>query len=177
MEQKKPQLIAKEEEVAKLQGFFENASAVVMTDYRGISVSEDTALRKKMRENDITYIVAKNTLLKRACNNTGIDLLDPYFEGPTAIAFSNNPVELAKIISTFIKESKKTEIKVGLLDNKLLTVADIDALAKLPTKEVLLAKLLGSMQSPLAGFAGVTSGLLRQLVTVVDKVREQKEAS
>ncbi|MGI5891177.1 MAG: 50S ribosomal protein L10 [Bacillota bacterium] len=177
MEQKKPQRIEKEQEVARLQELFENANAVIMTDYRGITVAEDTALRAKMRENGINYIVAKNTMLKLACNNLGITDLDPYFAGPTAIAFSDNPVELSKIISTFIKEKKKTQIKVGLLDRKMLSASDIDALSKLPSREVLLAKLLGSMQSPLVGFASVSSGLLRQLVTVVDKVREQKEAS
>lgn len=175
MADKKPQLIAKEQEVARLQDFFANASAVVMTDYCGISVEQDTELRRKFRQADITYIVAKNTLLKRASNNLGVTALDPYFEGPTAIAFSDNPVELAKIISTFIKETQKTEIKVGLLDNQMLTVAEIEALAKLPSREELLAKLLGSMQAPLYGLAGVTTGMLRQLVTVVDAVREQKE--
>jgi large subunit ribosomal protein L10 len=177
MEEKKPQRIAKEEEVARLKAKFDEAGVVIMTDYCGISVAEDTAFRKKMRESGIDYIVAKNTLLKIACNNSGITDLDPYFAGPTAIAFGNEPAELAKIISDFIKGSKKTSVKVGWMDDKLLSAEEIEVLAKLPSKEVLLAKVLGSMQSPLYGFASVSAGLLRQLVTVVDKVREQKEAS
>lgn len=93
----------------------------------------------------------------------------------TAIAFSNDPVELAKAFNAFIKENKKLSLKVGVLNNKLVNAEGIDKLAKLPPKEVLLARVAGAFQAPMVGFASVSAGLLRQLVTVTDRVREQKE--
>lgn len=176
MENKKPQLIEKEEKVQELLDYFKGASAVVLTDYRGITVAEDTDLRAKMRKAGINYVVAKNTLLKKAYDQINEGLLDEHLNGPTAIAFSQDPVALAKIVSEFISQKKKTTIKAGLLEDRLISAKDIDALAKMPPKEVLLARLLGAMQSPMYGFAGCTAGMLRQLVTVTDRIREQKEA-
>ena len=109
--EKKPQVIAKEQKVAELQELFANSQAVFLTDYRGISVAEDVKLRAKMREAGINYLVAKNTLIKIACNNYGSNELDSYLNGPTAIAFAEDPVAAAKILSDFVKESKKTQIK------------------------------------------------------------------
>ena len=111
--EKKPQVIAKEQKVAELQELFANSQAVFLTDYRGISVAEDVKLRAKMREAGINYLVAKNTLIKIACNNYGSNELDSYLNGPTAIAFAEDPVAAAKILSDFVKESKKTQIKAG----------------------------------------------------------------
>lgn len=148
---------------------------MIITDYRGLSVAEDTVLRRKMREANINYLVAKNTLINLASKDIN-DELTNYLEGPTSVAFANDPVVAAKILSEYLKAVKKGSIKAALLDNKLITAAEVDALAKLPSREVLLAQLLGAMQSPLAGFVGCASGILRQLVTVTDKIREQKEA-
>ena len=175
MVDKKPQRLAKEAEVARLQELFANSQATILTDYRGLSVAQDVKLRAKMREAGIEYNVAKNTLLKLACNNTGQDALDPYFAGPTAVAFADDPVSLARILSEFIEETKKTKIKAGLLEGKFLSPDEVDALAKLPTREVLLAQVAATFASPMSSFAGVGAAMLRQLVTVVDKVREQKE--
>ncbi|MDO4581575.1 MAG: 50S ribosomal protein L10 [Bacillota bacterium] len=174
--EKKPQVLAKEAEVAELQQLFNENQAVILTDYRGISVAEDVALRAKMRAAGIEYRVAKNTLLKIANNNDGSSLFDDYLKGPTAVAFTNQPVEAAKIISEFIKTTKKTSIKAGLLDGKLINAADVEALAKLPSREVLLGQLAGMLAQPMSSFAGSCTALLRQFATVVDKVREQKEA-
>lgn len=171
----KPQDLKKAEQVQKLNDSFKNNEAVVFVDYRGISVEKDTLLRAKMRNADIEYTVAKNTLIKRAYDEIEEGLLDQFMEGPTSIAFSNDPVELAKLITTFMKDNKVMALKAGVLNGNLIDVAAIENLAKLPAREVLLAQLLGAMQSPLSGFAGVTAGLLRQLVTVTDRVREQKE--
>ena len=91
---------------------FDQAEAVVLTDYKGITVAEDTELRANMRKEGITYIVAKNTLLKKAYDQINEGLLDEYLNGPTAIAFSNDPVALAKILSEFVTKKKKTSIKV-----------------------------------------------------------------
>ena len=174
--EKKPQVIAKEQKVAELQDLFANSQAVFLTDYRGISVAEDVKLRAKMREAGINYLVAKNTLIKIACNNYGSNELDSYLNGPTAIAFAEDPVAAAKILSDFVKESKKTQIKAAMLSGKLIDAQGVEDLAKLPSREVLLAQVAGAFAAPMSSFAGVTAGILRQLVTVVDKVREQKSA-
>lgn len=174
--EKKPQVIAKENEVAELQGLFTNCQAAILTDYRGISVSEDVTLRAKLREAGIEYRVAKNTLLKIACNNSGNTELDTFLSGPTAIAFADDPVAAAKILSEFAKSSKKTEIKAGLLNGQFMDAASVESLAKLPSREVLLAQVAGGLVAPMSSFAGVLSGMLRQVVTVFDAVREQKSA-
>ena len=129
-----------------------------------------------MREAGINYLVAKNTLIKIACNNYGSNELDSYLNGPTAIAFAEDPVAAAKILSDFVKESKKTQIKAAMLSGKLIDAQGVEDLAKLPSREVLLAQVAGAFAAPMSSFAGVTAGILRQLVTVVDKVREQKSA-
>ncbi|MEG1500322.1 MAG: 50S ribosomal protein L10, partial [Clostridiales bacterium] len=100
--------------------------------------------------------------------------LDPFLEGPTAIAFSEDPVVLAKVFGDFMKTNKKMELKAGALGNQLLDANGIEALAKLPSKEVLLGQVAGAFQAPMVAFAGCAVALLRQLVTVTDAVREQK---
>jgi len=176
MENTKPQLLEKQAKVADLKDSINNSAAVLLTDYRGITVAEDTKLRAKLRGCGIKYTVAKNTMIKRACQELGIEGLDQHLEGPTAIAFADDPVVLSKAFTAFIKEAKKTQIKAGLLGSQAISANDVEVLAKMPPKEVLLAQVLGMLQSPLAGFAGVTSGMLRQLVTVTDQLRQQKEA-
>ena len=127
--EKKPQVIAKEQKVAELQELFANSQAVFLTDYRGISVAEDVKLRAKMREAGINYLVAKNTLIKIACNNYGSNELDSYLNGPTAIAFAEDPVAAAKILSDFVKESKKTQIKAAKLSGKLIDAQGVEAVS------------------------------------------------
>ena len=173
---KKPQLIEKEQTVNALRELLADSQSTMLVDYRGITVSEDTQLRRRLRAAGVVYKVEKNTLIKRACNDSGINFLDSYLEGTTAIAFSKDPVALAKTLSQFMTEFKKMQVKAGILDNQLLTADQVDALAKLPAREVLLSQLLGAFQAPMSSFAGACSAMLRQLVTVVDKVREQKEA-
>ena len=148
--EKKPQVIAKEQKVAELQELFANSQAVFLTDYRGISVAEDVKLRAKMREAGINYLVAKNTLIKIACNNYGSNELDSYLNGPTAIAFAEDPVAAAKILSDFVKESKKTQIKAAMLSGKLIDAQGVEDLAKLPSREVLLAQVAGAFAAPMS---------------------------
>ena len=163
--EKKPQIVAKENKVAKLQERISASSGVVLTDYRGLTVAEDTELRANLRKAEVEYRVAKNTLIKRAANNLEITDLDSYLEGPTAIAFSGDPLAVSKILVEFADKHKALEIKAGLVDGKFADLAVITSLAKLPSREVLLAKLLGSMQSSLYSF-----------VRVIDQIREKKEA-
>ncbi len=174
---KKPQRIAKENLVAALKELFQNNSAVLLMDYKGITVNDDTAFRRAMREAGVTYQVSKNTFIKRAANDEGITDLDPFLEGTSSIAFSNDPVALAKVVSDFAKDHPAIVVKAGLLEGKLLPAADVAALAKLPSREVLLSQVLAGMQSPMTGFAGALQGLLRNFVNVLDQIREQKESA
>lgn len=173
---KKPQVLEKEAEVAQLTEMLNSHQAAMLINYKGISVKEDTELRVRMRSSGVKYLVAKNTLIKIACHNVGIQSMDEFLQGTTAMAFAKDPVALATVISKFMKEFRKLEVKAGLLEGKAISPKQVDALAKLPSKEILLSQVLAGLQTPMSKFAGVASAMLRQLVTVVDKVREQKTA-
>lgn len=161
---KKPQMIQKEEQVTQLEAWLKENTAVVLADYRGLTVAEDTALRSELRKNDIGYHVAKNTLIKRAANNLEITALDEYLNGLTALAYAADPVAVTKILSKFAEEHKALELKAGLVDGKFVDAEEIKALAKMPSREVLLGRFMGSIQSSLYGF-----------VRAVDAIREKKE--
>lgn len=173
---KKPQRVVKENLVTGIKADIKSNSAMLLMDYKGISVNDDTKFRRQLREAGMKYYVAKNTFIKRATNDEGIDVLDAYLEGTTSVAFGNDPVALAKTVAEFAKKHKAIKVKAGLVDGALLPAAQLDNLAKLPPREVLLAQVVGGMQAPLTGFAGALQGLLRNLVYVVDQVREQKTA-
>ncbi len=164
--EKKPQVIEKENQVAELQKLFTDNSAVVIADYRGITVAQDVKLRAKMREAGVDYRVAKNTLIRIAANNYGTTELDAVLEGPTAIAFSSDPIAAAKILGDFIKENKVGVFKAGLLDGKYLDADGLEALAKLPPREILLAQIAGCFAAPMSALARVTN-----------LVKEAKEAA
>jgi large subunit ribosomal protein L10 len=171
---KKPQMLQKEQAVEELRKKMDDAVITILTDYRGLNVAEDTELRAKLREAGVSYAVAKNTLIKLAAHGLEIDDLDQFLEGPTAVAFSSDPVGVSKVLIEFAKTHKKLEIKSGLLEKKLVNAEEITNLAKLPSREVLLAQLLGAVQSPMYGFAGSLAGILRKFVYALDQVREQK---
>lgn len=161
---KKPQMIQKEEQVAQIQSWLQESAAVVLADYRGLTVAEDTELRAELRKNDIGYKVAKNTLIKRAANNLEITELDSYLEGPTVLAYAADPIAISKILTKFTEGHEALEIKGGLVDGKLVTLDEIKALAKIPGREALLGRFLGSLQSSMYGLA-----------RVLDAVREKAE--
>lgn len=169
---------AKEAAVAEVREKLSRTKGAVLTNYRGLTVSQDTKLRRALREAGIEYRVVKNTMTRIAANEIGLQGLDTYLEGPTAIAFSYaDPVAPAKIISDFIKENKLQvmEIKAGLVEGKVVDAEGVKALASLPSREVLLAKMLGSMQSPISGLVNVLQGTIRNVVYALDAVRKQKE--
>ena len=174
---KKPQRIAKENAVSAIVEQIKNNDAILLLDYKGITVNEDTAFRRLLREAGIDYRVTKNTFIKLAANGEGITDLDPFLEGTSAIAFSNDPVGMAKIVSDFAKEHEAIKVKVGMLDGKVLPAEQVAALAKLPSREVLLAQVAGGLQSPMVGFAGALQGLLRNFVYALEQVRQQKESA
>lgn len=172
-----PNIEAKKRVVDEIKERLEKIQGAVLTDYRGLNVAEVTELRNKLREAGVEFKVLKNTLTRIAAHQVGLEDLDSYLEGPTAIAFGiDDPVAPAKILSEFAKAHKALEIKAGILENKVIDAEGVKALADLPSREVLLAKLLGAMQSPMYGFAGSLQGLLRNLVYVLDAVREKKAA-
>ena len=161
---KKPQLIAKENQVAEIQQWISGNSGVVLADYRGLTVAEVTELRSKLRQAEVGYKVAKNSLIKRAANNLEITALDAYLEGPTAIAYAQDAIAVAKILVEFAEQHDKLEIKGGLLDGEFMDVQVITSLAKLPSREELLGRMLGSLQSSLYSF-----------VRVIDQIKEKQE--
>ena len=172
--------LEKQVAVATIKENLKNAKGVVFADYRGITVAQDTALRRKMRQAGVEYRVVKNTLTSIAAKEVGIEGLDQYLEGLTVMAFSTTDVIApAKLVAEFIKESKsKTyQIKAGIVDGKTIDANNVKALADLPPREVLLAKMLGSMQSPITGFVNVLQGNIRNLVYALDAVKKQKESA
>ena len=141
---------------------FKAASAGVFVDYRGLTVEEDTELRRKFREAGVEYKVVKNTLTSRAAKEVGLEALDPILNGPTALAMSvDNPVAPAKIIAEFAKKHEALEVKAGFMDGAVMSIDEVKTLAATPTREELLAKMMGSMKSPI-------SGLVRLLNTIVE---------
>lgn len=168
----------REEKVKKVEEIkdrFNRSVAAVLTDYRGLNVTDITQLRRKLLEEDVEYKVVKNTLTRIALEDTDYDL-DEYLKGPTAIAFSEkDPVAPAKIISDFAKVHKELEIKGGVVEGKVVSQEVIDKLAKLPTREELLAKAVGSIQAPLQGIVGVLNAPMRDFVGVLHAIREEKE--
>jgi len=165
----------KEQMLEMLKEKINSSQLVVFANYQGLNVDAMTKLRRKMRESGSEIKVAKNTIAKLAAKELGLEEINPYLEGPTAFAFGfEDPVAPAKALNSFAKEYKQLEIKGGILEGRVVDAKKIAALADLPTREVLLAKVLGGMQAPMYGFAGALQGLLRNLVYVLDAVREKK---
>ncbi|MEG1813373.1 MAG: 50S ribosomal protein L10 [Clostridia bacterium] len=161
--------------VADIKAKFEQAQSVVMLDYRGLTVAEDTELRSQCRAAGVEYAVLKNTMIELAVQQLGITGLEGYLKGPTAVAFGmTDAVAPAKVLTDYIKKSKKTQIKCGVVDGQTLDAAGVQVLSELPPKEVLIAKMMGSLNAPITNFVGVLSATLRSLVYAIDAVRKQK---
>lgn len=164
--------------VAEIKELLVNSKCTILVDFCGLTVAQDTALRRKMREAGVHYNVVKNTLLRIAAQEAGIEGLEPVLEHNTAIAVApEDPVAVAKIVCDFAKENKELKIKIGVLDGKAISVEEIKALAALPPKEVLIAKMLGSMNAPISGFVNVLQGTIRNVVYALEAVRKQKESA
>ncbi|WP_297862525.1 50S ribosomal protein L10 [uncultured Acidaminococcus sp.] len=162
--------------VAELKDLLTSSKGVVLVDYCGLTVAEDTELRSKMREAGVKYMVAKNTFIRIAAQEAGIEGLDAYLEHNTAVAFSaEDPVAPAKILNDFSKDHKALEIKAGILDGKVIGLDEVKAVAELPSREELLAKLVGSMQAPISGLVNVLQGTIRNFVYTLEAVRQKKE--
>lgn len=164
----------KYEVVEELHEAFLASKVVIATDYKGLSVETISELRKRLRESNSTFRVVKNTLLTIASIDTSVEVAKDLFSGPTAVAMnSEDPVVTAKILTDFAKANEKLEIKFGAMDGRVLSVDDIKALSSLPSREVLLAKVLSAMNgvptSAVQVLAAVPQKFLNLLVALKDK--------
>lgn len=172
-----PNIEAKQVIVQEIADKMKNAQGTVVVDYRGLNVEEVTELRKKARENNIDYKVYKNSMMRFAAKEAGVEGLLDVLVGPTAIAFcEDDPVAPAKLINDFAGEHKALEIKAGVVEGKVLDVAGVKELAELPPREVLVARVLGGLNAPISGFANVLNANLKGLVVALNAIAEQKGA-
>lgn len=167
----------KKQVVEEIKEKIGNSQAVVLVDYRGLNVEEVTELRKKYREAGVDYKVYKNTLMRFAFKDAGLEDFNEFLTGPNGIAFSfEDPVSPAKITSEFAKDHKNLEIKAGIVDGMIIGLDQIKDLAELPSREVLVAQVLGGLNAPITGFVNVLQGNMRNLVYALNAVREKQEA-
>jgi len=169
----KPEKVAA---VAEISAQFRESSAAVITEYRGLSVAKMTQLRAALGTGS-TYSVAKNTLVKRAAPDAGVEGLDVLFVGPTAIAFvTGEPVDAARALKTFAKDNKALVIKGGYMDGRTLTVDEVERIADLDSRDVLLAKLAGAMKGNLSKAAGLFSAPASQFARLAAALQDKKAA-
>lgn len=152
--------------VDEIKELLDGAETAVVVDYRGLTVAQDTELRKKLREAGVGYKVYKNTMIRFAAKGTAFEALEPNLEGPTALAVSKEDATApARVLAEFAKKADKLELKAGVVEGTYYDAKGIQVIATIPSREVLLGKLLGSIQSPIANFA-----------RVINQIAEAKEA-
>lgn len=167
----------KEASVAELEDLFKNSEAVLLTEYRGLTVAQLKELRGKIRDN-AQYAVVKNTLAKIAAKNAGIDGLEDLMVGPSALAFvSGDTVSVAKALREFTKANPLLVVKGGFFDGAVISAAEVNKLADLESREVLLAKIAGLFKAPMFGAAYLFNAPLTKTVRTVDALREKQEAA
>lgn len=173
-----PKIVDQKKEVVKqIEEKINAAKLVVFTDYRGLTVDEMSDLRNRLRVPGVEYKVLKNSMTEFALKNTGHEDVVADIVGPNAVIFSSeDPVGPVKSVYEFIKQYKKLEVKVGILEGQKLEPDRIKALADLPSREVLIAQVLGTMQAPITSFVYVLNANLTGLARAIDQIREQKAA-
>ena len=168
----------KADQVAALTERFQHAASVAVTDYSGLTVEKATLLRKELRQKNVGYLVAKNTLLKIAAHQAGLKDIDSYLTGQTAIAFgTEDPGPMAKVLFDFGKTSQKPKIKAIFIEGRLYTGAEIERVAKLPSREQLLSQLVGNIIAPLQNFMFVLNAVTRDFVGTVEALKEKQSKS
>ncbi len=168
----------KKELVERLNQQLSEAELAIIIDYKGLNVEKMTTLRARMREQGIGLEVIKNTLLKRAIENTGAQCLEQYLTGPNALVVSvSDPVAPAKILVDFAKDNEKLEIKAGSLNGQLLSFEEIGQLAKMPSREELLGKFVRTLNEVPSSFVRVLNQVPGSLVNVLTAIKDQKEAA
>lgn len=168
-------IAAKQKIVDGLKEKIERSSVIVISDYHGFSVKDLTVLRGKLRADGSEFCVAKNTLIERAVKDAGLPDLASGLKGSTAILFGyKETVGPLKIIFQFIKEAEKGSVRIGLVDKNTYDQASLEAISKLPSREQLVAQVVGGLKSPLAGLVNVLQGPIRKLAYALDAIRKQK---
>ncbi len=169
---------AKEKFIEEIARELEEAELIIVADYRGLNVAGVTDLRRRLKAEQCNYRVVKNTLTRLACRKIGLERLEAYLEGPTAIAYTAaDPVGAARVFLEFSREHEALSVKGGLLSGQSLEPAQIKALGEIPPREILLAQVCGGFQAPMAGLVNVLQGNIRALVYALDAVRRLKEAA
>ena len=163
--------------VAEVSGKLTDAQAAMLAEYRGLSVAQMTVLRRKAHEGKVYLRVVKNTLARRAVEGTSFECLKDQMSGPLAFAVSTDPVAVAKILSEFAKDNEALKIKAGAMGGKLMSLAQIQALAVLPGREQLLAMLLGTMQAPVRTFVQTLNEVPAKFVRALAAVRDVKASA
>ncbi len=164
----------KVQEVTEIAELLRTASLAVLTDYRGLSVADLQRLRAELRPHESEFRVMKNTLAGLAADQVGLGDIRPLLEGPTAMVIATaEPVAPAKVVNDFVRTSKILKVKGAVLEGQVIPAADIERLATLPPREVLLGKVVAGIQSPLYGLVGVLSGTIRSLAYVLQARAEQ----
>ena len=172
----------KQEMVTTLAEQVGKAQTIYVTDFTGLNVANITDLRRRLRAIGVEYVVVKNTLARRALSEQQLKSdggnLDSFLAGPTALVLAGaDPIGAAKVLTDFAKEFEKPKVKVGLVEGKPVTQAQVKSLAALPSKQQLLAQLGGALQAPMAGFLGVLNGLLYSMVGALESLKEKRAAA
>ena len=166
----------KADKVAEIKALFENSGAFFLTDYQGLDVPDMTRLRKDLRENNVRYLVAKNTLFKRAADEAGVEGLEEHFTGPTAVAFAaDDPSVAAKILHESNKKKDLPRFKVFMMEGQLHQPEEVKALAELPPRDILLSQVVASVEAPFTELIGSLDGFFRELIGLVDALAEEKK--
>lgn len=169
-------LSLKQQVVSEIKDAIQNSKSVSIVEYRGLTVSEISDLRNKYRAEGVSYKVFKNTMVSIALQELGYEGFEEYLSGPNGFVFSNDDMVAGPRVSAdFAKENEKLVIKAGLLDGKVLNPDEVKALAKLPSREVLVAQVLGTLNAPIAGLANVLQGSIRKAVYALNAVKEKQE--
>lgn len=165
----------KAELVTSLASRLQRAPTIYVTDFTGLNVAQITQLRRRLRAAGAEYAVVKNTLVRRALAAAQVSGIDAHLDGPTALVLGGvDPVASAKVLADFAKEHEKPAIKAGLVEGKTVSAADVKQLAALPSKPELLSQLAGSLQGPLAGFAGALNGLLWNMLGAFEALHTKR---
>jgi len=167
----------KKAKVQELSGKIKEAKSFVLADYRGLTVEQDTQMRRAMREAGIEYMVVKNSIARFAMKEIGYDQLDEYLKGPTSIAISmQDPVAPSKIMTKYAKEYEKLDIKAGVVEGKVVGIDMIKSIAALPSREELVSKVVGALAAPLYGIVTVLNANIRGLAVALNAIAEKKQA-
>ena len=171
-------LNTKKQIIKELSDKFKVAKGMVFADYRGLTVEQDMQMRTALRKADIEYRVVKNSMTLFAARENGLEALEEYLKGPTSVAISyDDVVAPAKIMSEHAKKFKILELKAGVVEGKIVGLDAVKNLAGLPSKEVLIAQMLGGLNSPITGLANVLNGNIRGLAVALNAIMEQKQQS